>query len=1264
MKVLTRWLPTAMVTLLCAYLLTPLHAQCDATDWQALQALYLGTDGENWTTNTGWHAVDPTLHPTPPAGCDLTTLHGVTGIDLSANNLTGLLPAALGDLAELTALDLSNNLISGNIPITYAQLSQLTTLDLSNNALSGCYDAALATSSGSAGNPNDALLPGGTTYARPDGSTLTVTDFDPLRDKIAVGGLSIHTQIMYEGPTGLTFQHMFNQSSALILEGIFLRDLRWFNFDPIQDAHFQQDISAVLAYENCTGLSRPNTVYVRSHQAGLVETVTFDPATDKISFFYLNVRGDEGTNFLVEDTPQGARFFSPYHGQSLTLDGVSFSQLTPSHFEWRANQLEDNVAGRMDLDLVVANWQIDQNGVFNGKSVPMAGGVDQAPYHVYDSPQYTGTPICTLDGGSGGWCNFTNADISDGNNFDTDWEDFCANGIVNCSGTPPTVSIDSPADNQNFPFHNDVLISTTVTDADGTIASVTMDVEGSPLSVMNMGGGTYTAYWTPHYPATYTLTVTATDNDGFVTTATLTMTGEDDPDTNQAPVAVATATPTSGNAPLDVHFHGTGSYDPDGDAITHLWNFGDGNSATSAIADHVYTTPGTYTATLTVSDGSLTDSESFTITVNGAANQPPVAVANATPTPGTAPLDVHFHGMGSYDPDGDVLTYAWDFGDGNTAMTAMADHTYTSAGVYTATLTVSDGTLSDAATVTITVDAANQAPTAALIATPTTGTAPLNVNFSGTPSSDPDGDALTYVWDFGDGNTATGATTSHVYTAVGGYTATLTVSDGTLTDSETATITVTSGGGGGACAVTLLYRTSDNSSSSATDNQIRPSFRLENDGNTALPLQDIKIRYWYTREGTAQQNAWVDYAQVGNGNVTTNFVQMSNPVAGADHYFEVGFTAGAGSIAPNGSSGPISTRFAKVGWSKYDETNDHSYSAAHSNFLAWENVTVYCNGVLAWGTEPDGSTGGGGGTSNTAPVAAASATPTSGTAPLTVQFDATGSTDADGDALTYVWDFGDGGTASGAQPSHVYTTAGTYTATVTVSDGNGGTDTESLTITVDPDTGGGGDIEVIFTVNNSWNAGYCATVEIVNHGGTALNGWDLDMDLTGSINNLWNANWTQSGSTLSASNLGWNASIGANGGSRSFGFCAAKSGPISAPTNGTLNGTPVTITYVNTNLASGSGGSNALAVLPGELEIAPNPARDLTMLRYDLPRAGAVRLLLFDQTGRLVRTLVDGAQPPGLHTSEVSTAELVEGVYVVRLVGEEVEVVRRLVVVR
>ena len=76
----------------------------------------------------------------------------------------------------------------------------------------------------------------------------------------------------------------------------------------------------------------------------------------------------------------------------MTLSGTEFSDLNSSHFEWRANQLEDNLASRMGLSDKIANFTIVYDNVFSGKSVPMAGLVDRAPYHI-NYPDYTGEII-------------------------------------------------------------------------------------------------------------------------------------------------------------------------------------------------------------------------------------------------------------------------------------------------------------------------------------------------------------------------------------------------------------------------------------------------------------------------------------------------------------------------------------------------------------------------------------------------------------------------------------------------------------------------------------------------------------------------------------------------------------------------------------------------------------------------------------------------------------------------------------------------------
>ena len=126
---------------------------------------------------------------------------------------------------------------------------------------------------------------------------------------------------------------------------------------------------------------------------------------------------------------------------------------------------------------------------------------------------------------------------------------------------------------------------------------------------------------------------------------------------------------------------------------------------------HTYTTVGAKAVSLTVTDDDgATDTATTTIQVDP--NLSPTAAASATPTSGKLPLVVAFSSAGSSDPDGSIASYAWTFGDGGTSAAADPSHTYASAGLYTAELTVTDDNGStDTATVSVQVNA-NQAPTA------------------------------------------------------------------------------------------------------------------------------------------------------------------------------------------------------------------------------------------------------------------------------------------------------------------------------------------------------------------------------------------------------------------------------------------------------------------------------------------------------------------------------------------------------------------------
>ncbi|MFS4445160.1 PKD domain-containing protein [Maribacter sp. 2307UL18-2] len=223
--------------------------------------------------------------------------------------------------------------------------------------------------------------------------------------------------------------------------------------------------------------------------------------------------------------------------------------------------------------------------------------------------------------------------------------------------------------------------------------------DGSPTSNTTNPTHTFTV------AGTYDVELTVEDAGGFSDTTTISITASTPG--NQAPVAIATASPENGALPLQVSFTGDGSTD-DVAVVSYLWDFKDGSTVvTEPNPTHTFTTAGTYQVELTVEDGEgLTNSTTVTIV---AGNEAPVAIINATPENGNAPLEVIFDAASSTD-DVAVESYLWDFGDGSPTSTETAPtHTFVTAGTYVVSLTVADGEgLSNTQTVTIVVGEAGK----------------------------------------------------------------------------------------------------------------------------------------------------------------------------------------------------------------------------------------------------------------------------------------------------------------------------------------------------------------------------------------------------------------------------------------------------------------------------------------------------------------------------------------------------------------------------
>ena len=185
---------------------------------------------------------------------------------------------------------------------------------------------------------------------------------------------------------------------------------------------------------------------------------------------------------------------------------------------------------------------------------------------------------------------------------------------------------------------------------------------------------------------------------------------------NQAPTAALSITNSltksavigSVTAPASITASTAGSTDADGSIVASTINFGDGSAAVSgSSASHTYSTAGTYTITGTVTDNlGATASKSAAIVVASKPNQPPVAVISATPGAAYAPATISVSAAASSDPDGAIASSVLNFGDGTSASALTASHTFSTAGVYMLTATVTDNSgASSSATTSVTVKA-------------------------------------------------------------------------------------------------------------------------------------------------------------------------------------------------------------------------------------------------------------------------------------------------------------------------------------------------------------------------------------------------------------------------------------------------------------------------------------------------------------------------------------------------------------------------------
>jgi PKD repeat protein/DNA/RNA endonuclease G (NUC1) len=544
----------------------------------------------------------------------------------------------------------------------------------------------------------------------------------------------------------------------------------------------------------------------------------------------------------------------------------------------------------------------------------------------------------------------------------------------------------------------------------------------------------------------YIVTLTVTDSSGATSSSSLDIT------VNNTNPVISDITDALTINEGDAARLSVTAVDAGADDLTYVWDFGDGSEIVMGEnAEHIFADNGLYQASVTVTDddgASVTQSLSITVK-----NVAPIADPwlDETATEGdTVEFNLNFSDAGRLD----THTLTWDFGDGSKPLTTNGDetsvsHAYVDNGIYTASVIITD---SDGAstTNTMTVTVNNAAPAIASL------TGDTNINEGDTAkfaitATDPGSDELTYSWDLGDGQTATGTDISHTYTQNGTYTVTATVtdSDGAAT-SSTLEVKVNN------VAPTIIDLTGDSSidegdtatfSATATDpgnDTLTYTWNLE-DG-TQISGTDVTISQRFVEDSEYDVNLTVTDEEGASATQTlTITVNNVAPIveAGEDRTSNEG-----SSVTFNASfSDPGITDTHTIAWDFGDgETTTDTLTPTH----------IYTNNgeydVSLTVTDDEGAS-----TTSTLKVTVNNVAPAIASLTGNTQINegerakfSVVATDPGSDELTYTWDFGDGETAAGtdSQITHTFAKNGEYTVTATVTDGDGASTNSTFEVTV------------------------------------------------------------------------------------------------------------------------------------------------------------------------------------------------------------------------
>ncbi|PYR56600.1 MAG: hypothetical protein DMF91_21530 [Acidobacteria bacterium] len=397
-----------------------------------------------------------------------------------------------------------------------------------------------------------------------------------------------------------------------------------------------------------------------------------------------------------------------------------------------------------------------------------------------------------------------------------------------------------------------------------------------------------------------------------------------------------------------------------------------------------------------------------------------------------------FDATGSFDPDGTIASYLWQFGDGTSSSAPTVHHAYATGNQYPVSLTVTDN--SGATGVVMVRVRANAAPVASF----TVACSGPTCTFDGSGSSDPDGTIASYSWSFGDGQSGAGATVNHTY-ATGTFSARLTVTDnGGATGTALGTLSVVNAAPVAAFTSSCngLTCTFDGSGSSDSDGTITQYHWSFADGSrTVAEALGATASYTFAAGGTYT----VTLIVTDNGGTTGTALATLSVVGATFTSTCNGLTCtfdGSGSSVPGGT-------ITQYQWSFGDGSTALGVTASHTFAAGTYTVTLIVTGNGGITTQ-----------SQTVSVVALNVPPialfTFTCSGLTCSFDASGSSDSDGTISGYEWCFmlANGGSCRsdvgifGATANYTFAAGGSYTVTLAVIDNAGAVSRTSHVVTV------------------------------------------------------------------------------------------------------------------------------------------------------------------------------------------------------------------------